>query len=101
MITIDSDKLNTGAFFEALDRDSSSRPKDYVWESDDSSSTDVCTWFIDHAVTEGWPHVNDARLAKVKSDQYRAQLTKSLPVDGMKTMGSTFLHEVSNLLNSH
>ncbi|KAF4413487.1 hypothetical protein CFRS1_v009337 [Colletotrichum fructicola] len=74
----------------------SNKDWDYVRESDDACSTDICTWFIDDAVTEGWPRINDARLATVKSDQYRARSTRSLPVDGLKTIGSTFLHEVTH-----
>ncbi|KAF4481962.1 hypothetical protein CGGC5_v010181 [Colletotrichum fructicola Nara gc5] len=96
MITMDSDRLNTPEWFKAQETDADARAKDYVRESDDACSTDICTWFIDDAVTEGWPRINDARLATVKSDQYRARSTRSLPVDGLKTIGSTFLHEVTH-----
>lgn len=100
-MTMDSDRVNLPALFEAQLTDADARPSDHVWESDDASSTDVCTWFIEGAVTGGWPHINEARLAKVKSDQYRAEARNSLPVDGLKTIGSTFLHEVRNLLSFH
>ncbi|KAF4829929.1 hypothetical protein CGCSCA4_v014382 [Colletotrichum siamense] len=93
---MDSDILNPAEWFKAQETDADARAKDYVRESDDACSTDVCTWFIEDAVTEGWPRINDARLATVKSDQYRARSTRSLPVDGLKTIGSTFLHEVTH-----
>lgn len=68
---------------------------------------DVCTWFIRHWQDEKITRLNEALIAKVrghdfrkKMDEQNKELLNKLDVqvlsviDGLKTMGSTMLHEV-------
>lgn len=48
--------------------------------------------------SQGWPTLNSAMIAMVRTDEYRNGLSPTqAPVDGLKTLGSTMLHEVRRL----
>ncbi|WDK18182.1 hypothetical protein CGRA01v4_09467 [Colletotrichum graminicola] len=70
--------------------------QDYMRETEFASSTDVCTWLISRAVDDGWTKVDEDSVEKVISDDFRARLDGAPPVDGLKTSGSTFLHEATH-----
>lgn len=60
-----------------------------------ANTMDICTWFTQLAKTEGWPVVDSERVDRCKTNEFRAGLSNDLtPIDGLKTFGSTMLHEV-------
>ena len=56
---------------------------------------DICTWFATQEATRGWPTITVQRLELCKTDDFKAELRDGqTPVDGIKTFGTTMLHEV-------
>jgi len=71
--------------------------RDFISETNYACSIDICTWFTHKANLDGWPwpKIDADRIAKVKTDEFRAGLKNNdTPMDGLKTVGSTMLHEV-------
>ncbi|KAH7381917.1 hypothetical protein BKA64DRAFT_684551 [Cadophora sp. MPI-SDFR-AT-0126] len=60
---------------------------------------DICTWFSAAAAVSGWPIVNAERVEACKTDEFKAKLSNGLtPVDGLKTFGTTMLHELTHTI---
>ncbi|CRK20417.1 hypothetical protein BN1723_000269, partial [Verticillium longisporum] len=63
----------------------------------DSNDVDLCKWFVETADQQGWPKIDKARVDKASTTEFREGLTHpTVPIDGVKTLGSTVLHEVRN-----
>ncbi|KAF5525329.1 hypothetical protein CGCA056_v003421 [Colletotrichum aenigma] len=98
MTTMHSDLVNKKGWSDALLLDSTNSVsiRDYTRETQHASSTDFCTWFLDRTYRQGFPLIDDRLLEMVKSDGFRAGFTHGVPVDGLKTSGVTFLHELTH-----
>ncbi|KAG7117507.1 hypothetical protein HYQ46_000603 [Verticillium longisporum] len=69
----------------------------YVRETRMSNDIDLCTWFIETADNEGWPKLDKARVDKASTTEFREGLRYGRrPIDGVKTFGSTMLHELTH-----
>ena len=76
-------------------RDRSSDPQ-YATESTHANNMDICTWFSVRSNEEGWPTVDDAWVARATTKEFVAGLPQGTrPIDGLKTFGTTMLHEVN------
>ncbi|RNJ56330.1 hypothetical protein D7B24_007385 [Verticillium nonalfalfae] len=63
----------------------------------DSNDIDLCKWFVETADQQGWPKIDKARVDKASTTEFREGLIHpTVPIDGVKTLGSTVLHEVRN-----
>ncbi|KAI1277944.1 hypothetical protein F5Y07DRAFT_362096 [Xylaria sp. FL0933] len=61
------------------------------------NTMDICTWFTTRAAQDGWPTINAERVELCKTDDFRNNLKFDLtPIDGLKTIGSTMLHELTH-----
>ncbi|KAI0431605.1 hypothetical protein F5Y09DRAFT_340450 [Xylaria sp. FL1042] len=61
------------------------------------NTMDVCTWFTTQAAQDGWPIINVKRVEACKTDDFKNKLKFGLtPIDGLKTIGSTMLHEFTH-----
>ncbi|KAK1966016.1 hypothetical protein LY78DRAFT_73628 [Colletotrichum sublineola] len=96
MSSLNSNILNRAGFNQAKDAGLNPKAEDYTKETQFASSTDVCTWFISKAVNDGWRKVDEDSVKKVMSDDFRTGLGGAPPVDGLKTIGFTFLHEATH-----
>ena len=69
--------------------------KNFISPTEYACSMDICTWFTFKANLDGWPKIDAERIGKVKTEEFRAGLKgNDRPIDGLKTIGSTMLHEV-------
>ncbi|KAL9621805.1 MAG: hypothetical protein Q9160_003778 [Pyrenula sp. 1 TL-2023] len=67
----------------------------FISETEYANSMDIATWFTYKANQDGWPKIDADRVAKVKTDEFRQGLKNDdRPIDGLKTIGSTMLHEL-------
>ncbi|KAK2018056.1 hypothetical protein LZ32DRAFT_654275 [Colletotrichum eremochloae] len=96
MTSLNSNILDRAGFNQAKAAGLNPKAEDYTKETQFASSTDVCTWFISKAVNDGWRKVDEDSVKKVMSDDFRTGLGGAPPVDGLKTIGFTFLHEATH-----
>jgi len=70
----------------------------------------ICHWWmVDEGHGSGWAKIDPARVAWATTPEYRQALGSNPPIDGLKTFGTTMLHEVgwtrdhitSHLLRDH
>lgn len=55
----------------------------------------MCTWFIHKSLLQGWPKIDKDRIKFMQEDRYSDKTAEwAVAVDGLRTMGITFLHEV-------
>jgi hypothetical protein len=95
MMTLASDLKNIAAWHVRKDR--SLTMADFTTLTEYANQMDVCTKFLDVTRADGWSKVDADRIAKVRTEEFRAGLQgNARPVDSLKTMGLTFLHEVSS-----
>ncbi|KAI0004055.1 hypothetical protein F4779DRAFT_634135 [Xylariaceae sp. FL0662B] len=94
--TLSSDRKDRKGYLEAggpgvANIDHFTHPTEYA------CSIDICTWFTSKANTDGWPKIDAARVQTATTDAFRAGLRNNdRPVDGLKTFGSTMLHELTH-----
>ncbi|GJN86485.1 hypothetical protein PLIIFM63780_010066 [Purpureocillium lilacinum] len=69
----------------------------YATESTHANNMDICTWFSVRSNEEGWPTVDDAWVARATTKEFVAGLPQGTrPIDGLKTFGTTMLHELTH-----
>jgi hypothetical protein len=92
-ITTPSDRLDKKAYVAAP---RPKRPIDYSRpRTDIAFSIDVCRWFIHKMFHQGWPRVDKDRITLTQQPGFRGGITwHATPIDGLRTMGLTMLHEV-------
>lgn len=99
-MTLSSDFKDRLGLIQARKTNPSADIKDFTSPTGYACSMDVCTWFTDKANQNGWPIIDDKRLEKVKTDDFKAGLKgNDKPVDGLSTTGTTMLHEVSPIVD--
>jgi hypothetical protein len=100
-LTKSSDFYDRRSWAAAFDIDTSTRRFNYLTARPGIVCTmDICTWFTTQANNDGWPTINAQRVEMCKTDEFRAGLSVKLtPMDGLKTIGSTMLHEVRALVS--
>nr|XP_036587291.1 uncharacterized protein CTRU02_03064 [Colletotrichum truncatum]KAF6798022.1 hypothetical protein CTRU02_03064 [Colletotrichum truncatum] len=96
MMTRDSVLKDHKVFHQALINGDDLSKVNWKTVMDVASSTDVCTWFISHTANGGWLQIDKDLVEKVKSDEFRANVKDASPMDRLKTIGSTFLHEATH-----
>ncbi|KAH7029900.1 uncharacterized protein B0I36DRAFT_364370 [Microdochium trichocladiopsis] len=61
------------------------------------ANIDICSVFIRQAALEGWPLINEERIARIRSETFINGMTDiQRPVDGIKTFGVTMFHELTH-----
>jgi hypothetical protein len=95
-ITKSSNAFDRVAYHAAKATNENVLAKDFrVAKLNIACTMDICTWFSSWAAREGWPIITSERVARCKTDEFKAGLYEGLtPIDGLKTIGSTVLHEV-------
>jgi hypothetical protein len=92
-ITTPSDYFAKGEFHDALqpkNRRDFLRPRPHI-----ACAIDICTWFLHKMSLQGWAPVSKDRITQTQQDGFRGGLTAySTPIDGLRGMGLTMLHEV-------
>ncbi|KXJ93557.1 hypothetical protein Micbo1qcDRAFT_203625 [Microdochium bolleyi] len=72
------------------------RPQILARVTGQPDNIDVCSWFIKMAAAEGWPLIDRARIERVRPREFTDELREDeRPVDKIKTLGFTMLHEAS------
>ncbi|KAI0124328.1 hypothetical protein BJ170DRAFT_736002 [Xylariales sp. AK1849] len=99
--TVSSDTFAYSDWFKATKINDIAPPlSDYKVEMPNLAYTiDICTWFSDQANSGGWSTINAPWVAMVTTDKnFREKVAahKLLPVDGVKTFGTTVLHELKH-----
>ncbi|KAH8903809.1 hypothetical protein BR93DRAFT_971412 [Coniochaeta sp. PMI_546] len=70
---------------------------DYTTPTRYASSMDLCTWYTNQKAAEGWPKIDSTTLETVKSEDFINALKElQTPVDGLRYLGATFLHELTH-----
>ncbi|KAJ8132581.1 hypothetical protein O1611_g1036 [Lasiodiplodia mahajangana] len=96
-MTKSSDRPNLKEYLKAKETDPNAKRSDYTAEYPGiACSMDICTWFTTRAALDGWPIINADRVDKCKTDEFKAGLKDETPADGLKTIGSTMLHELTH-----
>jgi hypothetical protein len=58
-------------------------------------AVDFCTWFLHYQLMQGWPSINKARITQTQQPGFKGGITDySMPVDGLRGVGLSMLHEV-------
>lgn len=102
-MTLSSDFIDRSAWYAVFKLDSNVKKAYFTSTKPNLACTmDLCTWFTAKALSDGWPAINAERVDKCKTDEFKAGLEQGppglTPIDGLKTFGSTMLHEVRALL---
>jgi hypothetical protein len=90
--TKDSDLFDGKGYKAAPGKDR----KDFIVPQENiACSMDLCNWYLHKQFKQGWPKIDKEQVQKTQQPGFKGGVKEyATPVDGLRNLGLTFLHEV-------